>query len=394
MSFLHGFMRTLNVTFLIAALFFALLLFAACNPASPANIYESRLLNTHKLVKIDSLVYHYSDSSFIGKVGVVDYWRGYILVTDQKKRCLWVFDDSLRYVKTLGRSGRGPGEFSACENMLLTKDSLYIWDRITRRISVYDSALQLVRSFNSPPDILPMLSLLTSNSKILRVGNNLVVSWLNLEGKEAVNTSDPAYLKKNQSLCVLDTNFQYRGNFFPWADIYIAEGHKRYTSQADMVSLEHGRQKTFFAQQHADWHIVHFDSACSVIQVFGRQPKYFQPPPHDDNEPKITGPNLRKYYEFLSNCSYFRALEYDSLHQLLVHYYTTSTVEAWETADLVTFDKHHIQVFDAKYDCVLDAPLPGILKFIHHGTLYVLTADNINHFTLVRLQLQTLRLPL
>ena len=58
-----------------------------------------------------------------------------------------LFDSSGGFVRLLGRSGEGPGEFRGAQSMLVLGDSLLIVDNQLQRATVFDDSLRLIRHF-------------------------------------------------------------------------------------------------------------------------------------------------------------------------------------------------------------------------------------------------------
>lgn len=313
-------------------------------------------------------------------------WGRYILIEDTKKQTFFVFDSAMNFVRTLGKRGRGPGEFTSCGNVLTTTDSLYVWDRTARRITVYDTAFTPIRSFNSPPEIIPTLSLLSSNSRIIKINGQLFLSWLNLEGKKQT-VRDNGYRQRNKSICVLDSNFQFRASIYPWDEAYFAEEHQRYMGSVGMVSIAESGN-SFFAQQHGTWHIAHIDGKGTIQKIFGCQPKFYRSPPNDKNAPPPTEANPEKHYAFMSNLTVFYDIAFDKKTDILYSYYSTQKLASWKTGNVLANDEHYLQAYNKSYECILDVQIPGILKLLRDGKIYVLTKDNVDGFTLIIYQLQ------
>ena len=59
---------------------------------------------------------------------------GNVYVLDQKANNVKKFDSSGKYLRTIGRRGRGPGEFNAPHHFTFAKDRLVIWDQENYRI--------------------------------------------------------------------------------------------------------------------------------------------------------------------------------------------------------------------------------------------------------------------
>lgn len=77
---------------------------------------------------------------------------GRILVADDQSHNVVVFGRDGRYVGTLGRRGRGPGEFESPWRVATdASDSIFVWDVAQAQISVFGSDLRFARSFGVPP---------------------------------------------------------------------------------------------------------------------------------------------------------------------------------------------------------------------------------------------------
>jgi hypothetical protein len=78
--------------------------------------------------------------------------RGRIVVADDLGHRVVVFAPDGRYVGTLGRHGRGPGEFESPWKIAIdAADSIFVWDMALARISVFAPDLSFARTFPVPP---------------------------------------------------------------------------------------------------------------------------------------------------------------------------------------------------------------------------------------------------
>jgi hypothetical protein len=78
--------------------------------------------------------------------------RGQVYVADDLQHAVFVFDARGNLVRSVGREGRGPGEFQAPWRLALDpSDSLFVWDVGLRRISVYGPDLVHARDIRVPP---------------------------------------------------------------------------------------------------------------------------------------------------------------------------------------------------------------------------------------------------
>jgi hypothetical protein len=77
---------------------------------------------------------------------------GRILVADDQSHHVLVFGRDGQYVGTIGRRGRGPGEFESPWRVAVdAQDSIFVWDVAQARISVFGRDLHFARSFGVPP---------------------------------------------------------------------------------------------------------------------------------------------------------------------------------------------------------------------------------------------------
>jgi WD40 repeat protein len=101
---------------------------------------------------------------------------GQLYVGDQSAKEIRVFDYEGNYLKTLGRKGQGPGEYQSIISLALTpdEDSLYVYDFINGRVSVYDTKnLEYNRTFKLKNLETKPYKMYFINDKLLFVGNRV-----------------------------------------------------------------------------------------------------------------------------------------------------------------------------------------------------------------------------
>lgn len=79
--------------------------------------------------------------------------HGHVLVADLDRSTVWVLSPTGDSLTTIGRSGRGPGEFSHPQSLAVgPEDSLFVYDSIRRRVSVFgpSAARPFIYSFPLP----------------------------------------------------------------------------------------------------------------------------------------------------------------------------------------------------------------------------------------------------
>ncbi|MGH7500932.1 MAG: 6-bladed beta-propeller [Longimicrobiales bacterium] len=61
-----------------------------------------------------------------------------IYILDGGESCIRVFTAAGEYIRTIGRSGSGPGEFRSAMSLIVTGDTVAVWDFELRRLTLFD----------------------------------------------------------------------------------------------------------------------------------------------------------------------------------------------------------------------------------------------------------------
>jgi len=85
----------------------------------------------------------------VAVTGAVSLPGGGIAIADAGTARLDVFDERGRRVRTMGREGRGPGEFSHPSWIGLRGDTLRVWDMVEARLTLFDMAGRFIQT--EPP---------------------------------------------------------------------------------------------------------------------------------------------------------------------------------------------------------------------------------------------------
>jgi hypothetical protein len=350
----------------------------SCN--SNNNEYQSKYHDKLTFIKEDSLSFQYTDSLILGRIQSVTPWKQYILVEDARSMRLWVFDRQLKLVTIVGKRGRAPGEYSHSCIPIVKGDSLLLFDSRLRKVNVYDTAFQRLGEYTLPFKIAP------NNIPFHYFNQHYILSGLYLGKAKSVEITKK-YIHNNKSAYVLDSNFHYKTDIFPWDKLYENEQHSSFNSIASEVNFTNGSKNDFYAHQAGDYKIAHFDSSFQILKIFGLKSSNAKEPPLDEEIIKKTDNHARASVLFAQS-SLYMATKYDTINNLVLSYFTTATEESFFKRDPISA-KHFLQMYDAAtYDCVFDGMLPGILLFIENGRMYVLTQDNVKQFTISIFKIQ------
>jgi len=117
-------------------------------PEVPEHILEMDNVTIHSaddIQEADSLKlifkqsYGDSDDVMLGSLSFIDVdHSGRVYIADQQENDIKVFNNEGEFVRTIGRSGDGPGEFRQISSMQIENNTLWIHDNNLKRISAYD----------------------------------------------------------------------------------------------------------------------------------------------------------------------------------------------------------------------------------------------------------------
>lgn len=71
-----------------------------------------------------------------------------VFICDQKASDIKVFDAGGRYAKTIGRQRQGPGEFHWPDKICVSRDRLFVWEYMNRRLSILNLNGEFIKSIN------------------------------------------------------------------------------------------------------------------------------------------------------------------------------------------------------------------------------------------------------
>ena len=92
--------------------------------------------------------------------------KNMIYVLDSSEKTIYKYSEDGQFLRRLGRSGQGPGEFQQPRSVYIdSKDHVYVLDKSNRRIEVFDSNDEFLRSIK-------ILTFPTGNSIGLTVSDN------------------------------------------------------------------------------------------------------------------------------------------------------------------------------------------------------------------------------
>jgi len=99
----------------------------------PSRSRELRLLRSFPTEQDEAKEVYFAQAQFLSADG-----RGRIYVSDIKANQVFIFEKDGRFVRTIGRTGQGPGEFNLVGRAIPTDRGLAVLDRGNHRIQYFD----------------------------------------------------------------------------------------------------------------------------------------------------------------------------------------------------------------------------------------------------------------
>lgn len=146
------------ISILLCSVFFISLLSCSNNKSIQDSYWhDSKYTDDYELIRMDTLTIIQKDSSFITSVINVSSWKDYIFIEDWKMGKLWILNDKLQLLGSIGKKGKSPEEFSVTVTPVGLGDSLYVFDTGALKANIYDSTLRYIGTLPVPPNINPKM---------------------------------------------------------------------------------------------------------------------------------------------------------------------------------------------------------------------------------------------
>ncbi len=158
-----------------------------------------------------------SSGALSGVVAAVRLRDGRVAIAEQSTSSIKLFDARGRFVRSIGRRGSGPGEFSAITRLvLLTGDTIAAYDGLRGTLSVFDTTGKLARTTRLVSGMggLQLTGMLADGTMILTRGYNPMFSRTSRLERDSIS-----YVTATSGTERLDTIVTV-----PGSDVYLFAG--------------------------------------------------------------------------------------------------------------------------------------------------------------------------
>lgn len=134
---------------------FSFYLFIACNQKAeilqddPTPQDSVRKKNQIRMEKITEIHLKEQEGAYIGKIHKIKIKKNKIFLMDSSRKQILIFLKEGKFIRTLGRSGEGPGEFRYLYTMDVKDHFVACFDQGNLRITLFDTSGVFIRSFGT-----------------------------------------------------------------------------------------------------------------------------------------------------------------------------------------------------------------------------------------------------
>lgn len=329
-----------------------------CTSNEATNQHESKFINSHQLILKDSLSLQLNDSLYISRIKDFVVWNDRVLISDLDFKKVWIFDDKLNFINSIGGEGKGPSEFISVPRIVPMDDSLYLFDYQLQLISIYDDKYNFVRSVKYPKGyiIFP--------EQPISVDNKIAIS------------GSPPFLKDKEkyfdlnSILILDKKMQFIKDLIKWDDYYKTGSAYSVYNMSTMLSS--GKGSSFYSIQMATTLFNHIDINSNLISCFDYKPKNYKDPP--EKKVEIVASSFEETAKFGAKTTRFHKMDFDKHNDLLLVNYMNLRKESWYQRSF-HLGNHYLIIFNRNYNCIIDTMIPGPFAFTKNGNIYVLKEE-------------------
>jgi hypothetical protein len=126
-----------NSANLLLFFLFVILLNVACNKEKQTRQPISLTVNKR--------ITQFNDTTFFTSADAMVYGDSSLYIASDKTHKIYQLGSSMNLIGSMGRKGKGPGEFTEITDMCFANDSLYVYDRAQAKIVVYGRNNRLTR---------------------------------------------------------------------------------------------------------------------------------------------------------------------------------------------------------------------------------------------------------
>lgn len=178
-----------------------------------------------------------NDSTFLSGIRTAYYDREHYYLSDYERDKIIVLDQKLKFIKSLGEKGQGPGELLGASHIYVNEDSIYIYNDAKKAVELFSNNHH-IRTINLPHDLnyeSDIRFCLKNNLIYISNPNEFTsISCLSFDGNIVKNfgeiekypTNKETIVKNKRHLCNINDNVLAVSDCYPKIEMYNLMGEK------------------------------------------------------------------------------------------------------------------------------------------------------------------------
>jgi hypothetical protein len=174
-------------------------------------------LDVTEYFDVEFITLETSKPSRIGIIEKIIYHKGLLYIHDMQQQKVLVFDELGKYVRTIGKIGRGVGEYIRLADFEIHNDNVYISSLVNNKMLVYDLEGNCIDELKFPNYIGMRFKILANGFVAHTGGSNKSATFYNKKGKMISVDTNPmfadlrytpmnSFTTKNDSIFMLFSN--------------------------------------------------------------------------------------------------------------------------------------------------------------------------------------------
>lgn len=333
------------------------LLVVNCSSKSKPEHYHSKSISGFELEFVDSIKIN-QKNEIIGIIEFMGSFGDNFYLSDWSNAKIHILDKNFNITKSIGREGRGPGEFRGYPILIHGTNETWIMDIDNVRIHKFDEKLDYKSSVNLPEEF----SFLYYEP--ICFNNSLIFS-----GQYLAELNDK-YYDDYTALLAFDMEMNFKCGVMDWDMVYRNEDTKGAARNGFITKFTSATENFFYAIQHSSPIIHKIGKNLNTTKTFGVIPKNYKTVVKNLDFSEVQK-SRESVIAMGSQESHNRKICYDSTNNYLYIAFNNPSLDTYKKRDSDYTDKYLV-VYNDQLDCIIDVLIDGFYLFSADGFVYVL----------------------
>lgn len=329
---------------------------------------------------VDSLIFKNTDSLYIGKYCHAEVFDNKIFISDRLLNKVYLFNEKLEYIKTIGQEGKGPGEFADMPFLSNKSNRLTVFEGKNKQLTFYSKRYNFEKEITLPEEY--------------RYGIEVPVFFKDKIYLSASEHRPPLQeikgsLENFTTAIILDENLKEIKRICPLDEIYDKNREYVQPSTITYSLLSIGFNDFIIINQICSNKYHAFNEKGDLISTYKYNLKHSFP--LLKYKLKNYFMDIKKAYEevYTKMTNKYRIVN-DSKNELLLIYYGNLTMDHYYSHSFEDKD-NYLAIINKKGKCIFDERIDGELLGVDNGYVYILTEESEKRIVIEKLLLKKQR---